>query len=100
MTRWIGAMAVGRRRRLRRRGAATIWKVPEELWNRIAILFPIEEFRPTGGRPWTPPRRILDGVLYVLRTGCAADAAARLPPVLRRVATGERAPAQLLGVSS
>src|SRR3989442_15673475 len=61
-------MAVGKRR-LRRRGAP-IWKVPDQLWNRIAILLLIEEFRPTGGRPWTPPRRILDGVLYVLRTGC------------------------------
>lgn len=54
-----------------------MWKVPDELWDRIAILFPIEEFRPTGGRPWTPPRRILDGVLYVLRTGCQWKAVPR-----------------------
>jgi len=46
-------MAVGKRRRRRQRGAPTIWKVPDELWNRIAILFPVEEFRPTGDRPWT-----------------------------------------------
>ena len=63
-------MAARKRRRIQRRGAPTVWEVPDELWKRIAILFPIEEFRPTGGRPWTPPRRILDGVLYVLRTGC------------------------------
>src|SRR5262249_16275940 len=68
---------VRRRRRGRQRGAATIWKVPEELWNRIAILLPIEEFRPPGGRPWTPPRRILDGVHYVLRTGCQCNAVPR-----------------------
>src|SRR5262245_65225293 len=65
------AMAVGKeRRRARPRGAPTVWRVPDELWNRVAMLLPIEEFRPTGGRRWTPPRRILDGVLYVLRTGC------------------------------
>lgn len=52
-----------RRRRSRQRGTPTIWKVPDALWDRIAILFPIEEFRPTGGRPWAPPRRMLDGVL-------------------------------------
>ena len=70
-------MAEGRRRHRRRRAVPTVWKVPDELWNRIAILFPIEEFRPTGGRSWTPPRRILDGVLYVLRTGCQWKAVPR-----------------------
>jgi transposase len=48
----------------------TVWRVPDDLWNRIAVLLPIEEFLPTGGRRWLPPRRVLDGVLYVLRTGC------------------------------
>ena len=67
-------MAVGKeRRRARPRGAPTVWRVPDELWNRIAMLLPIEEFRPTGGRRWTPPRRILDGVLYVLRTGLSVE---------------------------
>jgi transposase len=65
------------RRRARPRGAPTVWRVPDDLWNRIAMLLPIEEFRPTGGRRWTPPRRILDGVLYVLRTGCQWQAVPR-----------------------
>ena len=60
---------MGRTRPRGRRRVPTIWKVPDELWKRIAPLLPLEEFRPTGGRPSTPPRRILDGVLYVLRTG-------------------------------
>lgn len=38
---------------------------------------PIEEFRPAGGGRWTPPRGILDGVLYVLRTGCQGKAVPR-----------------------
>jgi len=47
----------------------TIWRVPDELWT-IAepILRPAEH--PKGGRPWMDTRRALDGVLYVLRTGC------------------------------
>ena len=47
----------------------TIWRVPDELWA-IAepILRPAEH--PKGGRPWMDTRRALDGVLYVLRTGC------------------------------
>lgn len=56
------------------RGAAgkplpTIWRVPDDLWV-IAepILRPAEQ--PKGGRPWMETRRALDGVLYVLRTGC------------------------------
>src|SRR5262249_2359598 len=60
-----GAMA-----RRRTQGAPAIWRVPDDLWKRLAPLLPIEEYRPTGGRPWKPPRQILDGVLYVLRTRC------------------------------
>lgn len=47
----------------------TIWRVPDELWA-IAepILRPSEQLK--GGRPWMDTRRALDGVLYVLRTGC------------------------------
>jgi putative transposase len=52
-----------------REALPTIWRVPDELW---AIAEPI--VRPAGhlkgGRPWTDTRRALDGVLYVLRTGC------------------------------
>ena len=69
-------MAAGRSRRRRRR-VPTVWRVPDDMWNRIAVLLPIEEFLPTGGRRWLPPRRALDGVLYVLRTGCQWKAVPR-----------------------
>src|SRR5262245_54217437 len=68
-------MAAGRSRRRRR--VPTVWRVPDDMWNRIAVLLPIEEFLPTGGRRWLPPRRVLDGVLYVLRTGCQWKAVPR-----------------------
>src|SRR5258706_15621561 len=60
------AMASGRRARRR----ATIWRIPEELWVLVKAVLPAQEFLPSGGRPWIPPRQVLDGVLYVLRTGC------------------------------
>lgn len=48
---------------------ATIWRVPDDLWALAEpILRPSEH--PKGGRPWTDTRRALDGILYVLRTGC------------------------------
>jgi transposase len=49
---------------------ATIWKIPDALWALLQPEVPAEEFEPSGGRPWTPPRLIVDGVLFVLRTGC------------------------------
>ena len=46
----------------------------DEQWNLIAPLFPAEEFKkpgPKGGRPWRHPREVLNGVLWILRAGCA-----------------------------
>src|SRR5438046_8745634 len=48
----------------------TIWRIPDDLWLIVQHVLPREELQRSRGRPWTPPRRILDGVLYVLRTGC------------------------------
>lgn len=45
------------------------WRIPDELWERIAPLLPPERMHPRGGRPWTPARRVLDAIFYVLRTG-------------------------------
>ena len=59
---------MGRGRRARRQ--ATIWQIPDELWVLVKAVLPAREFLPSGGRPWIPPRQVLDGVLYVLRTGC------------------------------
>lgn len=51
------------------------WRVPDELWERIEPLLPKVRRGRKGGRPPVPFRRVLDGIFYVLRTGCQWKAA-------------------------
>ncbi|MEJ7641555.1 MAG: transposase [Candidatus Nitrosocosmicus sp.] len=53
-----------------KRDNCTILKIPDELWDRIRIILPKEKPSKTIGRPIIPYRKVLDGILYVLRTGC------------------------------
>jgi transposase len=48
----------------------TIRQIPDDLWGQLLPLLPPE--RPVGpyGRPPIPFRTVLNGILYVLRTGC------------------------------
>ena len=48
----------------------TIRKIPDELWDEIKIILPPEKPDKTIGRPVVQFRKVLDGILYVLRTGC------------------------------
>src|SRR6266508_5787310 len=48
----------------------TIWRIPDDLWAEIQPLLPREKPPGTPGRPVVPYRTVLDGILYVLRTGC------------------------------
>ena len=48
----------------------TILKIPDELWDEIRIILPKEKTSKTIGRPIVPFRKVLDGILYILRTGC------------------------------
>src|SRR2546428_10513767 len=97
MERGGGGVAMASGRRARRR--ATIWRIPEELWVLGKAVLPAREFLPSGGRPWIPPRQVLDGVLYVLRTGCqwkavpaVSGSGATVDPRLQhRVGIGARA---------
>ena len=44
----------------------------DDQWNAIAQYFPPEEMKPPsekGGRPWRDPRDVVNGVLWILRTG-------------------------------
>ena len=56
----------------------------DEQWKAIESVFPEEERNrtgPQGGRPYRDPRDVLNGVLWVLRTGAPwADMPARYPP--------------------
>lgn len=48
----------------------TIRRIPDDLWLEIAPMLGEEKKQGTRGRPSVPFRKVLDGVLYVLRTGC------------------------------
>jgi putative transposase len=48
----------------------TIRRIPDDLWKEIKLILPPEKSNKTIGRPVVPFRRVLDGILYVLRTGC------------------------------
>lgn len=49
---------------------ATIWKTPDDLWSLIAPFFPPPKPPGSPGRPRSDMRRVFDGILWVLRTGC------------------------------
>lgn len=51
------------------------FRIPDALWERIEPLMPRVRRSRQGGRPPLPQRRVLDGVFYVLRTGCHWKAA-------------------------
>jgi transposase len=61
----------------KRKKQAPSWRAPDELWERVEPLLP--RYRPSkqGGRPRLDLRPVLDGILYVLRTGCQWKAAPR-----------------------
>jgi transposase len=48
----------------------TIWRVTNRMWKDVKPLLPPEKQPGTPGRPAVPFRQVLDGILYVLRTGC------------------------------
>ena len=52
------------------RGLPTIWEVPDELWERIETIL-CERYPPAAtGRPRSDLRRVLDGIVFRLRSGC------------------------------
>jgi hypothetical protein len=55
---------------LKRVQLPTIWTIPNQMWRRIRPLLPAEKEPATPGRPPVPFRKVIDGILFVLRTGC------------------------------
>src|SRR5438093_887720 len=65
----------------------TIWEVPDELWRRIEpILLADAPPKPTG-RPRADWRRVLNAVIFRLRSGCQWN---RLPKELGNDSTAHR----------
>ncbi len=54
------------------RTMAGVFRIPDEMWERIERLIPVHvNHHPLGGgRPRVPDRQIMDGIFFVLRTGC------------------------------
>ena len=50
--------------------SSPIKRIQDELWNEFKNALPIEKSSKTVGRPIIPYRKVLDGILCVLRTGC------------------------------
>jgi len=48
----------------------TVKRMPDELWDAIKLILPSEKPNNTIGRPAVSYKKVLDGILYVLRTGC------------------------------
>lgn len=46
------------------------FRLPDALWQRFQPLLPTLPAQPRGGRPRRPWRSVLDGIFYVMRTGC------------------------------
>lgn len=61
----------------KRKKRAPSWRIPDELWERAEPLLPKYRKSKRGGRPRVERRRVLDGILYVLRTGCQWNAVPR-----------------------
>ena len=47
-----------------------ITKISDELWDEIVSVLPKEKPENTIGRPIVPYRKVMDSIIYVLRTGC------------------------------
>lgn len=55
----------------------TIWRIPDELWQRLAPVLVIDKLRKKPGRPRANDRRLLEALIYLARTGAQWCA---LPP--------------------
>lgn len=55
--------------------ASSYRRLPEAIWRRLRELLPKPQPHPQGGRPPLDPRRVADGIYYVMRTGCPWKAA-------------------------
>jgi transposase len=44
--------------------------LPDDLWNEVKNILPAEKPVETIGRPVVSFRKVLDGILYMMRTGC------------------------------
>lgn len=49
---------------------ATPWEVPDPLWEQMVLILDAKDPQKRKGRPRTDQRRVIDGILFKIRTGC------------------------------
>ena len=54
----------------KKKSMPTIRHIPDDLWEEFELVLPPEKPARTVGRPAVSFRKVLNGILYVLRTGC------------------------------
>ena len=57
-------------RKAKKKSMLTIGHIPNDLWEEFKLVLPPEKPARTVGRPAVPFRKVLNGILYVLRTVC------------------------------
>ena len=55
----------------------------EAQWKKIAPLLPNPPKQPKGGRPWIENRRVLEGILWILRSGLLVPRSDQRPMVAK-----------------
>lgn len=50
--------------------ASSYTRMPDPIWRRLKKLIPQHPPSPKGGRPRLDPRRVANGIYFVMRTGC------------------------------
>ena len=63
---------------MRRDWTGKFAQIPERLWKKIEPLLPKYASSPQGGRPRADLRGVVNGIFYVLRTGCQWKAVPRV----------------------
>lgn len=56
--------------RTKRKRRSGLREVPDDLWELIEPILPLDKPPGMNGRPRVPNRTVMNGILYVLRTGC------------------------------
>jgi putative transposase len=51
-------------------GYTTLWEIPDGLWARMERVLPRDKPSGSVGRPALPNRQVVNGILFVLRSGC------------------------------
>jgi putative transposase len=46
------------------------WRMSDAFWRHLMLLLPKYRISRLGGRPRADVRKVMDGIFYVLRTGC------------------------------